>query len=336
MFALNPAVAAATALSLLSSISHAQILPIDQFFNLTTFPNEQSENVTRYLNEAADLATDRLIYQYFQDQCITQQLYPKLFSFPPGFVEPFSPFENLFFVGHSFVSAWAYNTTAGLVLIDALDNPSEIDAILLPALAKFGFQGADIKHVIITHEHVDHYGGAKYLQDSFGPTIYASRAAWDALAGLGPTADPLPPAEDAVVADGDVLAFGGVDFEVVLTPGHTPGTLSLIFPVREGEAEHVAGLSGGTGTPADAGARAQKVESQYRFAAVARERGVDTLVSNHQVADHALFLADLLAHRGAGKPNPFVVGVDNFERYMKINGLCSRVIAAREGMDLHA
>ncbi|KAH7047480.1 beta-lactamase-like protein [Macrophomina phaseolina] len=327
MFALNPAVAAATALSLLSSISHAQILPIDQFFNLTTFPNEQSENVTRYLNEAADLATDRLIYQYFQDQCITQQLYPKLFSFPPASSSP-SPLSKT-----SSSSATAssppgrtYNTTAGLVLIDALDNPSEIDAILLPALAKFGFQGADIKHVIITHEHVDHYGGAKYLQDSFWPTIYASRAAWDALAGLGPTADPVPPAEDAVVADGDV----------VLTPGHTPGTLSLIFPVREGEAEHVAGLSGGTGTPADAGARAQKVESQYRFAAVARERGVDTLVSNHQVADHALFLADLLAHRGAGKPNPFVVGVDNFERYMKINGLCSRVIAAREGMDLHA
>src|SRR2546421_6949069 len=113
MFSPKSITAAIRALSLLSSVTSAQILPINQFANLTTFPNEQAENVTRYLTEAAALATDGSIHQYFQDQCITQQVYPNLFSFPPGFVQPFSAFDNLYFVGHTFVSAWAYNTGDG-------------------------------------------------------------------------------------------------------------------------------------------------------------------------------------------------------------------------------
>ncbi|KAH6971362.1 beta-lactamase-like protein [Ilyonectria sp. MPI-CAGE-AT-0026] len=324
----------ATTLSLLSSVGHAQILPLNEFFNITSFPNEQHENVTLFLNEAAALAADGAIHQYFQDQCIVQQVYPSLFAFPPGFVTPFSPFDNLFFVGHSFVSAWAYNTTDGLVMIDALDNPEEIEAIMLPALASFGFQGSDIKHVIITHEHVDHYGGAKYLQDTFKPAIYAAAPAWEAFAVLSPDEVPQPPAQDKTLVDGEDLAVGGVTFSVVLTPGHTPGTLSLIFPVFENGEPHVAGLSGGTGTPAGQGAREQKIVSQNRFADIAKEKGVDTLVSNHQIADHALFHADLLAHRATGASNPFIVGVQEFENYMRINAICSKVIAARQGMNL--
>ncbi|PSN71390.1 Metallo-hydrolase/oxidoreductase [Corynespora cassiicola Philippines] len=295
----------------------AQILPIDQFANLTTFPNEQAENVTRYLSEAASLATDGSIRQYFQDQCITQQVYPSLFAFPPGFVEPFSPFDNLYFVGHTFVSAWAYDTGDGLVLIDALDNPEEIDAILLPALESLGFQGSDIKHVIITHEHVDHYGGAKYLQEQFGPKVYAAPACWDSLAAMPTNTTPAVPQKDQVLEDGQDLTVGNVTFHNVLTPGHTPGTLSLIFPVYENGKAHLAGLSGGTGTPRDRESREEKIQSQFKFAEIAREKGVDTLVSNHQIADHAVFHADILAHRGQNVSNPFIVGVDNFNNYMK-------------------
>ncbi|KAJ9663217.1 hypothetical protein H2198_000978 [Neophaeococcomyces mojaviensis] len=326
--------AVATVWLLLSSHIAAQVQPLNKFFNLTTFPNEQTENVTRYLNEAAALGTDGSIHQYFQDQCITQQLYPGLFSFPPGFVTPFSPFDNLFFVGHSFVSAWAYNTTDGLVLIDALDNQDEIDAILLPALQQFGFQGSSIKHVIITHEHLDHYGGAKYLQDKFKPVVYASEKAWEGMAALGSNANPPVPVKDKVLADSDKLRFGDLMFEIVLTPGHTPSTLSLVFPVYDNGTPHMAGLSGGTGTPKDALSRGQKIQSNYKFADICKARGVDTLISNHQIADHALFHADLLAHRPEGAPNPFVIGVDNFDSYMKIQALCSRVVAAREGQNL--
>ncbi|RMZ38159.1 hypothetical protein AFCA_000154 [Aspergillus flavus] len=323
-----------TLASLWLSRALGQLTPLNQFFKPPTFPNEQTENVTRYLNEAAAQAVDGSIHQYFQDQCITQQLYPPLFTWPSGYVQPFSPFEGLFFVGHSGVSAWAYNTTEGIVLIDTLDNEDEIKAILLPGLQSFGLNGSEIKHVIITHEHADHYGGAKYLQDTFKPAVYASELAWKSMAAMGKNATPPVPTKDRILADGDNLSVGGVDFHIVLTPGHTPGCLSLIFPVSDQGRQHMAGLSGGTGTPADAASREQKIRSQYKFADICQGRGVDVLLSNHQVADHALFHADILAHRTQRTSNPFIIGVDNFDKYMKINAICSKVIAAREGQDL--
>lgn len=156
------------------ALARAQVDPLSSFANETTFPNEQTSNVTTYLTQAASLVTDPKLYQYFMDQCIVQQVSPQLFSMPSGYVKPFAAFDNFYFVGHTGVSAWAYNTGDGLLLIDALNNQDEIDAVMLPMLEELGFQGTDIKSAIITHEHLDHYGGAKYLQDRFGVKVYGS------------------------------------------------------------------------------------------------------------------------------------------------------------------
>ncbi|KAG9506461.1 hypothetical protein J7337_003444 [Fusarium musae] len=325
---------ASLVLGLNSSLAQAQIKPISEFFNITTYPNEQKENVTRLLNEGRRLATDGSIHQYFQDQCITQQVYPATFTMPPGFVNPFAAFDKFFFVGHAYVHAWAYDTGDGLVVIDALDNQDEIEKIMIPDLEKLGYKGIDIKHLIITHEHIDHFGGAKYIQDQFNASVYATEAAWEGRAGQGKDSNTPVPVKDKVVVDGDVLTFGDVAIDIVQTPGHTPGTLSLIFPIVDKGKRHLAGLSGGTGTPADKTAREQKIASQNRFADIYKAKGVDVLLSNHNVADHSLYNADILAHRAPGASNPYVVGVENFYKYMRTNALCSQVIAAREGMDL--
>jgi len=47
----------------------------------------------------------------------------------------------------------------------------------------------------------------------------------------------------------------------------------------------MAGLSGGTGTPADQAIREDKNTLQDRFADILKARGVDMLISNHQIAD---------------------------------------------------
>ncbi|KAK0647973.1 Metallo-beta-lactamase L1 type 3 [Lasiodiplodia hormozganensis] len=343
-----PHLAPALAL-LLAPLTTAQFTPVTQFFNTTTFPHAQPANITHHLTTALSLAsTSGPLYTYFLTLCIAQPVYPPLFIPPSGFVAPFTPFSSLFFLGHSFVSSWAYDTGAGLVLIDTLSSPAEVDAVLLPGLAAFGYSGADVKHVVLTHEHFDHYGGARVLQQRFGAAVYASARAWEGMEALvGPDAGlPAPPTRDRTLEDGQTLVVGDVAFEVVLTPGHTPGTVSLIFPVYDEHdssnstvgakqrVKHVAGLSGGTATPAGRAAREEKVRAQERFAAIARERGVDVLLSNHHVADGALWNADLFKYRAPGAPNPFVVGVDGFERYMRINAVSTRVIAAREGMGL--
>lgn len=236
------------------------------------------------------------------------------------------------------MSSWAYDTGDGLVVNDALDSSEEIPAIMIPALEKFGFNGNDIKHVIITHENLDHYGGAKYLKDTYNSTIYASDVAWQEMATYDVPLDSTsyPPSRDVTLLDGEILKVGNVSFETILTPGHTPGTLSLIIPLtfKNGTEQHMTGLNGGTGNPQSAVDRTNKVLSHRRLANIAYERGVDTLISNHHVADHALFNADLLAHSKPEDENPCVVGKDNYVDYLGILGLCTTVLAARQGMDL--
>ncbi|KAF2221233.1 hypothetical protein BDZ85DRAFT_302606 [Elsinoe ampelina] len=263
--------------------------PVSVFYNATQLPNEQKSNVTKFLNQALALSTSWQIHQYFQDQRITQQLFPALFTQPAGFVIPFSPFDDLFFVGQDFVSFWAYNTGDGLVVTDALDFADEIQEVMLPALSKFGFSGADVKHVIITHEHLDH------------------------------------------TAEQKVLRFGKTWFQVVLTPGHTPGCLSLIFPLtaKNGTERQVAGLNGGTSIPRSPSDKAARVRSHYKLADAAKARGVDTLISNHQIADHALFNSDLLKHAEVNSANPFMIGKKDYYNYLQILALCTKVQAAR-------
>lgn len=316
--------------------------PFEGWFNVTEFPAEQKENVTALLNQAAALSAGGNIYPFFESSCIQQQVYPSTFSMSAGYVAPFAAFDNLYYVGQGAVAAWAYNTTEGVVLIDALDNAAEAEGVIVPGLEAVGLSGSDIKHVIITHEHFDHYGGAKYLQDTFGARIYGSEPFWAAMTALSPNETIAPPARNETLTDGQDLVVGGVTFHIILTPGHTLGTLSLTFPVIDSAAgeEHVVGFMGGTGDPSDTAMRDMKVSSITKYVDIARERGVDTLLSNHNVADHALYKADLLEHRGTTvetqepAPNPFVIGTEAYVNYLKTNALCTQVLSAREGKDM--
>jgi len=300
------------------------------FFNITTFPNEQKENVTKWLNEARATAGPALS-AYFGHRCILGQVYPELSSATQlsGFIAPREVFDNLYYIGQSAVSAWAYDTGEGLVVFDALNNAAEAEGILVPALEKLGFAGTDIKHLVITHEHFDHYGGARWLQDNFHPATYASAPAWAAMVNVAGG-----PVQDKVIAEGDVLTIGNVTFNFYVTPGHTPGSLSTIFKVYDNGVEHTAGFYGGTGIPSAAAAKDQQIASMNRFADLAKEANVDTLIANHQNQDRSLYHFDLLDHRPDGGDHPYVIGGDAFDRYLRMNGQCVRVKAARDGQFL--
>ncbi|KAF4773746.1 hypothetical protein HER10_EVM0004092 [Colletotrichum scovillei] len=300
------------------------------FFNITEFPKEQKDNVTRWMNDARTLAGPDL-YAYFAHRCILGQVYPELSSATqiPGFIAPHEVFDRLYYIGQSAVSAWAYDTGDGLIVFDALNNAVEAEGILIPSLEKLGFSASDIKHLVITHEHFDHYGGARWLQDNFSFATYASAAAWETLSQ---TQD--GPIKDKTISDGDQLTIGNITFNFFVTPGHTPGTVSSIFEVSDKGAKHVAGFYGGVGIPSSASAKDQQIVSLNRFADLAKEAGVDTLIASHQNQDRALYHFDLLDHRPDGTEHPFVIGTDAFNRYLKVNGQCVRVKAARDGQFL--
>jgi glyoxylase-like metal-dependent hydrolase (beta-lactamase superfamily II) len=93
-------------------------------------------------------------------------------------------------------------------------------------IAKNGF---DLKFIINTHGHGDHIGSNK----DFGVPIYIHRLDKDFLADPRKNLSPLfmlsvrSPEASRLLEDGDVIEVGGLKLNVMHTPGHTPGSISL-------------------------------------------------------------------------------------------------------------
>jgi hypothetical protein len=111
--------------------------------------------------------------------------------------DPGRVFDNLYFVGSAFVSAWAIRTSEGVILIDALNNADEAKRVIDDGMRKVGLDPADIRWVVVTHAHGDHYGGLEHLVPRYRPGIVMSEADWRQaegrprvrLAALGPPAE---------------------------------------------------------------------------------------------------------------------------------------------------
>ena len=86
------------------------------------------------------------------------------------YMEPFRMFGNVYYVGDSWVCVHLIDTGDGLLLIDA--GNCENTAMLIYSIWKAGFDPADVKWLIISHGHVDHIGGAKFMREMFGTKIY--------------------------------------------------------------------------------------------------------------------------------------------------------------------
>lgn len=229
-------------------------------------------------------------------------------------VEPMQVFDNLYFAGNRGVAAWVLKTEDGLILIDALNNNAEAEEFIEAGMKKLGLDPNEIRYLIITHAHGDHYGGQEFIKTRYGPRIVMSGLDWDELEKpeqeFSSPRWGVPPSRDMAVADGDVLTLGSTQLRIVVTPGHTPGTLSLIFPVFDNGQQHMAALWGGTGLRfGDDAPRLQTYsDSAARMRQLAGEAGADVFLSNHPGRDSAIESMDRLRQRKPGEPHPFVTG----------------------------
>jgi len=219
------------------------------------------------------------------------------------YAEPVKVFDNLHFVGQSEYSAWAVTTSEGIILIDTLFDYA-VEEEVAGGLQKLGLDPAAIKYAVVTHPHPDHHGGAKFLQDRYKTRVVMSAADWDVIDRLAGT----KPARDIVATDGQKLTLGDTTVMLYVTPGHTPGTLSAVIPVRDGTRRHTAALWGGTGLNADRASLEQYVQSAQRFSDIAQKAGADIVLSNHTDWDGSKVNLPQLATRAPGGPNPYVVG----------------------------
>lgn len=231
-------------------------------------------------------------------------------------VEPQQVFDNLYFLGTRGVASWVLKTSEGLIVIDALNNDKESQQYIEGGLRKLGLDPKDIRYLIITHAHGDHYGGQKYLVDTYKPKVLMSEEDWRELEKpelqFNNPRWGAPPKRDVSVKDGERLTLGDTTLQMYVTPGHTPGTVSLIFPVTDGKDKHMVALWGGTGLnfgPDEARMR-NYAESAGRFMDIAEKQSADVFMSNHPARDGALESLEKLKARTTGQPHPFVAGHD--------------------------
>ena len=255
-------------------------------------------------------------------------------------IPPTKVFDNLFAVGRSGTTVWVVRTSAGLVLIDA-GYADQLETVLLPGLRQLGLDPDQVRYILVGHGHADHYGPASYFQKR-GARVGMAAADWDLLAapaaGLagrgGPAAAPAlpPPTRDLILAEGQPITVGDVTFTPVAIPGHTPGSLGFIFPVRDGAAVHTAGLFGGSilipgFLPIEG--LTQYIASVEHWAAVTAAHNVDVELQNHPLYDGMLGRLERLRSRQPAQPHPFVVGRDAYQRFTRVMADCIRVQLAR-------
>jgi len=239
-------------------------------------------------------------------------------------------FDNLYYVGHAQYGAWVVKTSAGLILYDALDSPDEAKQYIEGGMAKLGLDPKDIKYMIVTHGHGDHYGGAKYLQDKYGMRVALSAPDWAFMASQPVTARRGPPPKhDMDIADGQVLTLGDTSLKLILTPGHTPATISSIFTVTDHGTKHVVSFWGGTGLPTAKAPLTQYEASIHKLWDGGKAAGADTLISNHPYLDTTLDALPKLAVRKADQQHPFVIGQASYDRYMTILNECTLAALGR-------
>ncbi|HEY6507601.1 MAG TPA: hypothetical protein VIY56_06285, partial [Vicinamibacterales bacterium] len=143
------------------------------------------------------------------------------------------------------------------------------------------------------------------------------------------------PGDVTVGPEGTKITLGDITVTVVPTPGHTPGTLSYVFPVKDQGKTVMIAYSGGTltgGFGADGARWDEYIASQKRIAGVAAEVGAAVLLSNHSEYDGAYTKARLVPlKREPGEDNPFVVGADGVQRYFTVMQECAIASKLRAG-----
>ena len=207
---------------------------------------------------------------------------------------PAQIFDNLYFIGTKGTGVYAINSPEGIAVIDTNFDYDAKELVL--GLLNLGVDPDNLKYIIVTHAHDDRYWGAKSLQDTYPKAkVIMSAADWDVVAKDNSPAK-FKPRKDMVVTDGQKIKLGDVTITFYVTPGHTPGTLSLIIDgltnqksVHSDDQKHIASLWGGTDInigkqgvqyyPDGQTMMKTYIASVKRLKELSEKAGVDTIIS---------------------------------------------------------
>lgn len=172
------------------------------------------------------------------------------------YIAPFQIADRLWYVGDKAVCVYLIETDEGLILLDSgYPNAAHL---VVDSIWRAGFDPKNVKWILHSHLHFDHFGLSTEFQRLYGTKLAISAA--DAAAmrempyrtSLDCSHTPFleNPVYDRELEDGEIFEFGGVKIRCVLVPGHTLGTMSFLFDVTADGKTHRAGLSSGGGAAA--------------------------------------------------------------------------------------
>ncbi len=230
-------------------------------------------------------------------------------------IAPIKVFDNLYYVGPGFVSVWLIPTTDGLILVDSAQEPY-VDFVI-ENIRKAGFDPKNIKYILLTHGHLDHFGGAGKIQQLSGARVATLEEDWqliEAAAKAPPAANrPLGvvPKRDMVIKEGDTVTLGTTSLKVYKLPGHTAGSPSFAFTVYDNGTPHKAFIFGG---PGQRGGVQGGTEFLNSIARIEKEFGdvevpvhVHSWLTTYPYPGDAIFeRTQKLAQRKPGDPHPMV------------------------------
>ena len=146
---------------------------------------------------------------------------------------------------NNLIAAYVIETSDGLVVIET--GPANAADRLLEGIQELGLDPADLRHIAVTHIHLDHAGAAGALLRQFPDTrLYvhrigaphmidpsrllqsAGRIYGDQMDALWGVMQPVPAERVTTIDDGDTLQFGDLKLDVLYTPGHASHHVSYV------------------------------------------------------------------------------------------------------------
>ncbi|HUO20984.1 MAG TPA: MBL fold metallo-hydrolase [Caulobacteraceae bacterium] len=241
---------------------------------------------------------------------------------------PSRAFDNLIYIGTGYNGLWALDTSDGIIMIDTGNSQNDMVQIHLRKLEAAGLDPKRIKIVILSHGHPDHWGGARYLQQRFGAKVYESQADadWQEILSKDPAEQKgfsPPPKPDVIVKDGDTITLGDESIKVFITPGHTPGSLGMLIPVKDhGQPKLLAYITSITSKGLSPALHAAFDQSSQRFQKIITDAKIDGYITPHPNYDDAIYKFEVMASN-AGRPNPFLNGLADTVLFLKIADECN-------------
>jgi metallo-beta-lactamase class B len=167
--------------------------------------------------------------------------------------DAFRIYGDLYYVGNRVVCCHLIDSGEGLILIDT--GFPHTAKQLEESIESLGFKPENIRYILHTHEHFDHFGATRYLQVKYACKTFLHKDAAEVFrlhphhtelqSSYCPDAALFIP--DVQLSHGDTIEMGRTKITCIHSPGHSAGALTFLFEMCENDHVLKVGLCGVNG-----------------------------------------------------------------------------------------